>query len=311
MGALQIRVHITSAGQRDDDESSVRKPYRKAQPQSTQGQHHLVSIHEGSARWRCTICEQTWTSGNVRSVCPGVPTFSSWVMVPADRFVTWTELRRRHYTTSRAMPHAAVGVIKSPYYRYLYDLERSTSMVISPKREQAIAKAKVTSQAHYTCRMCATYYTSPDERKAFVAQVCKYCQWEVREWKQRVAWAREIAEQKAVLLQIETCRADQEQPGQPVNCTQLDLASGALIRTGALLPEDAPALAAWIDQRQNPVLTWDGGPLAIERLGAGGHGPACVVRADGAPGRAPDARAPGRAGRGLAGAPLSERLSSR
>lgn len=190
--------------------------------------------------------------------CPGVPTFSNWAAVPAERFVTWMELRRRHYTTSRAVPHAAVIILKSPYYRYLYDLERATLRALSPEREQAIAKAHSTSQAHYTCKMCDSYYTSPDERKAFVAQVCKHCQREVREWNRRVAWAREMVAQEAVLLEVETHQADPGLPGQPVACTLLDLASGTTLRSGAMTSGDAPALAALLDHPPHPVLTWDG-----------------------------------------------------
>ncbi|HLV97366.1 MAG TPA: 3'-5' exonuclease [Ktedonobacterales bacterium] len=255
--------------QKYHDQTCQRRAYRRRREQREEavpegvtpvraGQHQLETIHEGSARLCCTICQQTWTSKDVRSVCPGVPTFASWFSVPADRFVTWTELRRRHYTTSRAVPHAAVRIIKAPYYRYLYDLQRSTPITIAPERQQAIAKAKATSQAHYTCRMCQEYYTSPDERKAFVAQVCKHCQWEVREWNRRVAWAREMIQQEAVLLEVETYKPDPKQPGQPVSCTLLDLASGTILRSGALLPEDAPALAALIDHHPTPVLTWDG-----------------------------------------------------
>jgi DNA polymerase-3 subunit epsilon len=139
------------------------------------GHHQLEAIHEWSARMRCTICQQTWTSGNVRSACPGVPTFASWASVPADRFVTWTELRRRRYTTSRSAPHAAVRILKSPYFRYLYDLQRSTPVSLSPEREVASAKAKATNLARYTCRLCGTYFPSPEKRQAFVDQVCKHC----------------------------------------------------------------------------------------------------------------------------------------
>jgi DNA polymerase III epsilon subunit-like protein len=138
------------------------------------GQHQLEAIREGSARWRCTICQQTWTSRDVRSVCPAVLTFASWASVPADHFVTWTELRRRHYTTRRAAPHAAVRILKSPYFRYLYDIQRSTPVLLSEKRQAAIAKAKATSQAHFTCCMCQEYVTSQEARKAFVDQVCQH-----------------------------------------------------------------------------------------------------------------------------------------
>jgi hypothetical protein len=106
--------------------------------------------------------------------------------------------------------------------------------------------------------MCQEYYPTPDERKAFVAQVCKHCQREVREWNRRVAWAREMVEQEAVLLEVETHQPDPEQLGQPVGCTLLDLASGALLRSGAMTPADAPALAALLDHHPHPVLTWDG-----------------------------------------------------
>lgn len=208
------------------------------------GRHQLKAIREGSARLRCIVCQQTWTSRDVRSVCPGVPTFASWASVPADRFVTWTELRRRHYTTSRAIPHAAVRVIKSPYYRYLYDLQRSTPVSITPEREAAIAKAKQTSLARYTCRMCGTYYASPEARNAMVDQVCQHCQWEVREWNQHVAWAREMLEREAVLLEVETSQPDPEQSGQSVGCTLLDLVSGTTLRSGTLTSADAPAWAA-------------------------------------------------------------------
>lgn len=94
------------------------------------GLHQLEAIHEGSARLRCMLCQHTWTSGNVRSVCSAFP---------AERFVTWTELRRRHSTTSRAVPHEAVRVIKAPYDRYLDDLQRAAPIVISPARQPEFA----------------------------------------------------------------------------------------------------------------------------------------------------------------------------
>ncbi len=137
-----------------------------------EGRHQLEAIREGNARWRYTVCRQTWTNGGVRSVCPGVPTYASWASVPAN-FVTWTELRQRHHTTSRTVPHGAVRVLHAPYYRYLYDLQRSTPVPISPERQAAIEKAKATTQARFTCRLCQTYSPSPAERKAFRDQVCE------------------------------------------------------------------------------------------------------------------------------------------
>ena len=164
------------------------------------------------------------------------------------------------------MPHAAVRVIKSPYYRYLYDMQRSTPVFISPEQANALAKAKATSLARYTCQMCATYYASQSERTAFVAQVCKHCQWEVRQWNRRVAWAREMLQQQAVLVEVQMEQsADPQSTPQPVGCTVLDLASGATLRSGATLPADAPALAALIDHHPTPVLTWDGEGLGTLR----------------------------------------------
>ncbi|HEU5381402.1 MAG TPA: hypothetical protein VFV38_38760 [Ktedonobacteraceae bacterium] len=204
------------------------------------------------------MCQQTWTSRHIRSVCPGVPTFASWASVPADRFVTWTELKRRHYTAIRAVPHAAVRILKAPYYRYLYDIERSSPVILPPERQAAIEKAHRSLQERFTCRMCGHFYRSPDKRKAFIAQVCDHCQEQVRKWNQHVTWAREMLQQQAVLLDVQTVKADPYQHGHPVDCAVLDLASGTTFRAGALTPDDAPALAELIDQHQTPVLTWDG-----------------------------------------------------
>ena len=230
------------------------------------GHHQLEAIHDGSARLRCTVCQQTWTSRDVRSACPGVPTFASWGSVPADRFVTWTELRRRHYTASRSVPHAAVRVLRAPYYRYLYDLQLATPVLLSPERQAALAKAKQTSLARYTCRMCGRYSASSEERQALVAQVCRHCQREVRQWNQHVAWARELLQRQAVLVEVQMQPATEphESP-QPAGCTVLDLASGTLLRSGAIVPADAPALAALLDHHPTPVLTWDGEGLGTLR----------------------------------------------
>ncbi len=222
------------------------------------GEHQLEAMQAEGVRLRCTVCQQTWTSRHIRSVCPGVPTFASWTSVPADRFVTWTELRRRHYTAIRAVPHAAVRILKAPYYRYLYDIERSTPVIIPPEREIAIEKARRSLAERFTCRMCGHFYRSPDKRKAFIAQVCDHCQEQVRKWNKHLAWAREMVQQQAVLLDVQTVKTDPYQHGHPVDCTVLDLASGTTLRAGALTPDDAPALAELIDQQHTPVLTWDG-----------------------------------------------------
>jgi len=34
--------------------------------------HRLQAIREGNLRARCSMCGQSWTSYDVRSVCPGV-----------------------------------------------------------------------------------------------------------------------------------------------------------------------------------------------------------------------------------------------
>jgi hypothetical protein len=164
--------------QKYHDQTCQRRAYRRRREQREEalpegatpvqaGRHQLEAIREGSARLRCTICQQTWTSRNVRSTCPGVPTFATWSSVPADRFVTWMELRRRHFTTSRAVPHAAVRILKAPYFRYLYDLQRSTPLSLSPARESAVAKANATLSSHFTCRMCDTFYQWPRKTPAF------------------------------------------------------------------------------------------------------------------------------------------------
>lgn len=57
------------------------------------------------------------------------------------------------------------------------------------------------------------------------------------------AWAREMVEREAVLLEVETHQTDPAQPEQPTGCTLLDLASGTILRAGALEPGDAPVSA--------------------------------------------------------------------
>lgn len=148
------------------------------------------------------------------------------------------------------MPYAAVRVLRAPYYRYLYDLELATPVLLSPEREAALAKAKQTSLARFTCRMCATYYASPHERQALVAQVCKHCQREEREWNRRVVWARELIQQEAVLL-VEAERAEPAQPGQPIGCTVLDLASRTTRHTEERLGRTMPPpwSHCWINDR--------------------------------------------------------------
>lgn len=142
------------------------------------GNHQLEAIHDGNARLRCTVCQQTWTNG-VRSVCPGVLTFSSWGAVPKN-YVTWTELRRQHCTTCRSVPHAAVRTLKAPYCRYLYDLERSTPVPISPTRQAAIQRAQATAQARFTCRLCGTCYASPRVPPRLMGIACWLYQCRIR-----------------------------------------------------------------------------------------------------------------------------------
>lgn len=67
-----------------------------------------------------------------------------------------------------------------------------------------------------------------------------------------------MIQHEAVLLEVQTQKADPSQPAHLIGCTVLDLASGTTIRSGAIGPGDAPGLSKLLDQHPHPVLTWDG-----------------------------------------------------
>ncbi len=113
--------------------------------------------------------------------------------------------------------------------------------------------------------MCATIVTSTAERKRFVGQLCASCQRNVRGWNEQIAWAEQMVEAQAWLVEVQGDDLWAASPPQPASVSLLDLVSGTVRRSGAPQPGDAPALAEVLQQAQHPVLSWDGAGLGALR----------------------------------------------
>jgi DNA polymerase III epsilon subunit-like protein len=163
--------------------------------------HQFEEVKTGPYKVRCTVCQQQWRSYS-QTRCPGVVTYRSWSEVP-ERFVTWTELQRRRLQTSRALPSAAVRILKSPYFRYLFDSEQATPRLVSPARQAATLRQEMVRRERYTCARCQTYQQRRREQEAFHVELhlCDPCYEGITAWNKQIAWARERLAGNALVCQ--------------------------------------------------------------------------------------------------------------
>lgn len=174
--------------------------------------HRLEAIQEGNKRVRGTICRQAWGSSDKRSACPGAPVYafeelpSSLKTPPA----LWCE---RKIPPDLDKPDGAYRILKAPYFRLVYDERKAIAQPLTEKQLAATAKQRATMRTRYGCRLCDTYYRKEDQQW-FKGGVCSRCQSAARSWNYLIAWARHMAQEEPLILDIFT-----EPAGRPVAWT--------------------------------------------------------------------------------------------
>lgn len=161
--------------------------------------HRLEHIHQGNVRWRCVRCKQTWTKSPT-SRCPEVP-----VLAAKDpHFQTLTALEKaRKYPLDATRPDAAYRLLRAPYYGWLYDERLCIHRPLTDARLNANEKRRTTMRARYGCRLCNRHYAKADQ-DLFRDCVCPTCQANVRDWNELIAWSRQMIEDGALVLHLET-----------------------------------------------------------------------------------------------------------
>src|SRR5579883_2914176 len=116
--------------------------------------HRLEHIRRGSARFRCTICKQTWTA-SPRVACPGVP-----VLAERDlHFKTMTALaRERKYPLDLDKPDAAYRTLNAPYYGWLYDERKCIYKHLPAEQQAATTKRQATMKARPGYKIKARFH---------------------------------------------------------------------------------------------------------------------------------------------------------
>jgi hypothetical protein len=160
--------------------------------------HRLERIHQGNQRYRCSRCEQSWTS-KPASRCPGVPVVSG----QEPHFKTMTALKAERKYLDWERPHAAYRTRNAPYYGFLYDERKAIQIPLTAEQAAANEKRQETMRARYGCRICTRHYT-PKKRRHFRDGVCPNCYEKVDAYNRLITWSRQMIEARALLLDFFT-----------------------------------------------------------------------------------------------------------
>lgn len=164
--------------------------------------HELQEIREGTARFRCRLCKQTWTS-SPRSACPGVPVLAE----PDPRYKTMTALEKERKYLDWTKPDRAYRIRNAPYYNWLYDEKKAIPRPLTERQQAANEKRRATMRDKYGCRFCDIHYTAKDQER-FVNRVCPKCQSHINGWNELVSWACQMVASQALILHLETLPAE-------------------------------------------------------------------------------------------------------
>ncbi len=111
--------------------------------------HQLSQLSDG--QYTCALCQRTWRT-MPRSPCVGVPCYKygCW---PQHLYIA-TQLRRMRLKPDE-QPDGYYPLIKAPYHRFLYDINKATPRRVPTERQrEAIAKMRVALVETYTCQGC-------------------------------------------------------------------------------------------------------------------------------------------------------------
>lgn len=100
-------------------------------------------------------------------------------------------------------PDGAYKLLKAPYFRLVYDERKATAHPLTEKQLAAIEKQQATMRARYGCRLCDISYRK-ENQQWFRDGVCSRCQSAARSWNQLVEWARHMAQEEPLILDIFT-----------------------------------------------------------------------------------------------------------
>jgi hypothetical protein len=162
-------------------------------------EHTLVAAGKGAS---CTVCLQTWSSWKIRSACPGVPVYPFEDLPPYLKTLTALS-RERKYPPDPEQWDGAYRILKSPYYRLVYDERKAIHRPLTERQQRAVDRRRQTMRARYGCRLCDTYYRKADAER-FRHGVCSHCQGAGASWNRLIEWARHLVREEPLILDITT-----------------------------------------------------------------------------------------------------------
>ena len=194
----------------------------------------MHKIEKRGKLYFCEVCKQSWTSSDIRSKCPGVQVYP-YGAFPAY-LKTETTLKRERKFIGDRQPDGAYRILKSPYFRYVYDERKIPVKVLTEKQLATQAKREQTLREKYTCRFCEAYYTDRYDRQAFNKEdhVCHKCQHAIRRYNSQIFWARALIKNETIVLDIRTSPeimpySMQEKPSLLIGYTAISLATGEVL----------------------------------------------------------------------------------
>jgi DNA polymerase-3 subunit epsilon len=215
---------------------------------------HQLSLSE-NGQYRCALCQRRWRT-KPRSPCVGVPCYEygCW----PDTLYTATQLRRLKLKPPEK-PDGYYPLVKAPYRRLLYDINRATPRRVPTERQrEAIAKMRLALVETYTCRGCGYSDASHGRSRSGVrGGYCPAC-W--RELRHRRRQARVCAWAKAYLQAGDFVVLDSETTGLGGRDEVIELAlvhsSGTVLFSSLIQPQDPqrPDLATHIHGITNAML---------------------------------------------------------
>ncbi len=197
--------------------------------------HQLSHLPDG--QYTCALCQRRWRTMPHTS-CVGIPCYEygNW---PQELY-TATQLRRMKLKPGE-QPDGYYPLIKAPYHRFLYDINKATPRRVPTERQrEAIAKMRVALVETYTCRGCG-YSDRSHGRSRFGVRggYCPHCWQQLRHRRRQArvcAWARAYLQAgDFVVLDSETTGLGDE---DEVLELALVHASGAILFSSLIQPQD-------------------------------------------------------------------------
>jgi DNA polymerase III epsilon subunit-like protein len=204
---------------------------------------HVLTRND-NCTYTCSVCAWTWTS-SPQSPCPGVPRYGygAW---PSTLY-TFTQLRRMKRKPI-AGPAGCYFIQKSPYKRFLYDIEQSIPRrVPTPRQWEAIHTMRAALVQAYTCQRCHAYDSSHG-RSRYGDRVqggyCQTCRRMIEREDQHMArqaqiceWAAGLASWKGSWVVLDTETTGLSDADEIIELAIVS-ASGTVLFSSLIQPQD-------------------------------------------------------------------------